>query len=272
MKPIVSIYVPSIRPENWLRQHASIKNSNNTTFELIYIAPVLPPAGNLPPEIHYIHSTVKPAQCAQIGWQACEGEFCIFAQDDLVFGPGTIDILVTKWRALNEALNNDLVVVSCMPYLNNVPLETFRYRFWDGDRGSPMTPIGGLYKKSTMDKLGGIDRNFICTAWDIDLAMRLFEMGGYGIFCEGTCANEIVPPGIPRLCSYGAKMDRPYLHELWTISQEEYAVKKNTGFEIQYMNPGRRQGVICKHRKHSLAQYSPVDIMTISQGPTGRWV
>jgi hypothetical protein len=267
MKPLISIYVPSIRPENWIKQYKSIKDTNEATFEIIYIGHVLPLKINYPPEIHYIHSAVKPAQCAEIGRQTCEGEYCIFAQDDVIFGPSTLDILVAKFKEVN----NELAVISCMPFLNGQPLETARYRFWDGDRGSPMTPIGGLYKKTTLDRLGGIDRNFICTAWDIDLCMRLYEMGGYGIFCEGTMANEVVPPNIPRLCSYGQRLDRPYLYSLWTVSHEVY--KANPNIAIHYVNPGRNpNGVIVKNRTTPLAKYSPIDLLTKSQGPTGKWI
>jgi hypothetical protein len=266
VKPVISLYVPSIRPENWPKQLASLKQST-VPFEVIYVGHVPPIEGkNYPPELQYIHSAVKPAQCAEIGFRACEGEFCIFAQDDVIFGPNTLDIL----HAAFLKQGTDLSVVSCMPYLNGSPLETARYRFWDGDRGSPMTPIGGLYKRSVLVELGGIDKNFVCTAWDIDLCMRLFERGGFGVFCEGTIANEVVPPNSTRLCSYGARIDRPLLHTLWTMTHGEYAHQKN--IPIHYLNPGRKpNGVICKNRRRPFEPFSPIDLLVKSQGPTGRW-
>lgn len=266
-KPLISIYIPSIRPENWMTMYKSLSKVNEVSFELVFVGPVIPDY-SVPTGVVCIYTTVKPAQCAEIGRRACEGEFCIFAQDDMAFSEHTLDRLYQKFMEIND----DKVVVSCMPYLNGKPLEISRYRFWDSDRGSPLTPLCGLYKKSTIEMLGGIDKNFVCTEWDIDLVMRLYEIGGRTVHCEGTAANEYVPKGIERLCSYGQGVDRPTLHSLWVMTHEEYAREDKNTFMVHYINPGRIPGgVIRKNRLKPVESFSHEDILTISQGPKGKW-
>jgi len=260
----ISIYIPTNRPQYWMRLYRSLL-TNVTPFEVIFVGPVSSKFA-LPENVRHINSSVKPAQCAEIGFRASEGEFCVFALDDIVFGERALDILYTRFLQMGR----DDIVISCEPWLNGEMLDTRRYRFWDRDINSPMTPICGLYKKSVMESLGGIDKNFICSFWDIDLAMRLFETGGTGQFCPGAVANEIVDDNENRLCSYGYKVDRPTLDSLWTLTQKEY--KRQRDLPITYINAKKVNGVIRKNRIKPVESFSSENICKVSQGPKGKWL
>jgi len=261
--PIISIFVPSNRPWYWERFCGSL-NTNGTPFEVIFVGPK-PPTYDLPENVHYINSAVKPAQCAEIGFRACKGEYCMFALDDIMFGAGTLDILLEVFKSLDR----EDAVVSCLPYLNDVPLNTNRYRFWDRHKNSPITPICGLYKTSVVEKLGCVDKNFIATFWDIDLSMRLYVSGGIGIFCPGTVANEIVPKDIDRLCSYGYKLDRPTLDYFWTLTKEEF--KKRKELKALCTTPKKEKGVLCNQRLQPFEPFVIEKLYIESQGPKGKW-
>jgi len=264
--PTISIYVPTIRPQYWKRLYDSLSR-NDVLFEIIFVGHI-PPDYVLPENVKYINSSVKPSQCAEIGFRACRGEFCIFALDDIVFGEHTLDILYNKFLEMGR----DNVVISCMPYLNGKALDTCRYRFWDYDKNSPIQPLCGLYKRSIIEQLGGIDRNFVCSFWDIDLVMRLYEMGGISLFCPGAVANEIVIDihAKDRLIQSGLHYDRSTLEFLWTISYSDF--RRRNDLEALYINTQKKKGVILKHRLKLIEPFANEDILVRSQGPKGKWV
>jgi len=272
MKPIISVYAPSIRPELWVRIHSSLSKSD-VSFELIFVGHV-PPTFTLPGNIVHIYSPVKPSQCAEIALRRCEGEYCMFAPDDLIFNEHALDYL---FKAFKDTGRED-VVVSCTPHLYGKELRDSYYRFFPVDdvnipehkRTSPIVPIGGLYKTEVVRRLGGVDKNFIRSGWDIDLAMRLYSMGGIGFFCKEAIVEEILDPTKERLCA-GATHDRNYNNNLWTIPIDEYLTNP-TSYDVMYVDENHPIGAILRNRKKFVDKFIDEDLLTISQGPKGRWV
>jgi len=271
--PVISIYMPAVRPHLWMGIYESLEKSN-IPFEIIAVGHV-PPEYKLPNNFHFIKTRVKPVQCAEIGFRACKGEYCIYSHDDVFFGVYTLDLLLEKW----QAINNELVVVSCMPYQYGEKLETKRYRFWDGIEESPHVPIAGLYKTSTMRKIGPRDRNFMVSYADLDIAMRLYEMGGYNVFCEGTEANENLGlNGLNtqyRLIDTGLALDWPWIEAYWVMSQPEYnslSLEERNKLEIYFINTSRAHGIALKRRRYPVEPFTDVDLLKRSQGPKGVWL
>jgi hypothetical protein len=269
-KPIISIYVPSIRPSLWKRLYDSLL-LNRTPFEVIFVGPITG-RFQLPKNVRYICTSVKPSQCAEIGLRSCIGQYCIFAQDDIVFSKKALDIL---YETAKE--KGDQVVVSCYPCVNYRRLQDSYYRFFPVDdkdtihkKDSPIVPLCGIYKKSVLMELGGIDRNFICSCWDIDLAMRFYEKGGQAIFHPDALANEIVVPKEKRLAAEGKK-DRTFLESLWTMTHEEFKHPTNVGMPVFHIDNNIPIGVIVKTRRKPFTPFTEENIMTISQDPKGRW-
>jgi len=271
-KPVISIYMPAVRPQLWMGVYESLEQSN-IPFELIAVGHV-PPEYKLPDNFHFIKTKVKPVQCVEIGFRACKGEYCIYSHDDLFFGSNTLDLLLRKWLEIN----NELVVVSCMPYQYGEKLETNRYRFWDGVENSPHVPLAGLYKTSTMKKIGSRDKNFMVSYADLDIAMRLYEMGGYNVFCEGTRVNE--DPGSDalntqvRLINTGLALDWPWIEAYWVMDQPEYAslsLEEKNKLKIYFNNTSRAHGIALKHRKYPVEPFIETNLLKRSQGPKGVW-
>ena len=59
---------------------------------------------------------------------------------------------------------------------------------------------------------------------------------------------------------------------MWTISHAEYATMDKNTFEVMHINPHNDTGVIRMHRKLPVESYDDKDLLTVSQGPKGRWV
>jgi len=268
--PLVSIYVPSIRPQNWVRMYDFL-SKNDASFEIIFVGHI-PPTFELPNNIVFINSPVKPTQCAEIGIRHCRGAYCIFAQDDMVFNEHALDNLV---KAFEDTGREDLVV-SCTPYLHGKELLDSYYRFFPvGEsnvhghkRTSPITPIGGLYKTSVVRKLGGVDKNFIRSHWDIDLSMRLYSIGGICFFCKEAIAEEILDNS-PRLCA-GAQHDRHYLDSMWTMPIGTYLANPSA-YDVMYVDGNHPTGVLLQHRLKPVDCFVEENLLTLSQGPKERW-
>lgn len=271
MKPVISLYCPSIRPHLWMRLYESIAH-NKVSFQLIFVGSE-DPLYILPTNMIHIHTKVKPVQCAEIGLRVSEGKYCMFIADDLVFSAYALDYLYDMVES------DSSVVPSCLPSVNGKIISTSFYRFFPfDDTGirnhgmySPITPLGGLYEKRTIRELGGIDKNFICTSWDIDLAIRFYTQGGICAFCHSAIADELVVSQSGRLATEGGA-DRSLLEELWTMRFDEYvALPPERRPETLYIDPKLPRGVILKHRSAPVEQFSDQDILTVSQGPKGRW-
>ena len=58
---------------------------------------------------------------------------------------------------------------------------------------NPIMPAGGVMRKDLYLKMGGIDRRFKKLFWDLDLAMRLYEMGGRVLINEQVICDDILP-------------------------------------------------------------------------------
>jgi hypothetical protein len=271
MKPVVSLYCPSVRPHLWMRLYESLIG-NKISFQLVFVGsedpPYIPPANMI-----HVHTKVKPVQCAEIGLRVSEGEYCMFIADDLIFSPHALDSLYAM------AKSDSNVVPSCIPFVNGKSISTSFYRFFPfDDTGvrthgmySPITPLGGMYKKKTIQELGGIDKNFICTSWDIDLAIRFYNKGGICAFCYSAIADEIVVSHSGRLATEG-EADRNLLERLWTMKFEEYvALPPEKRPETLYVDPKLARGVILRHRSAPVDPFTDPAILEMSQGPKGRW-
>jgi len=268
MKPVISIYVPGVRPHFWLQMYDSLC-ANDISFELIFVGHIDPPY-ILPNNVLHLHTPVKPVQCAEIGFRLCQGEYCMYLADDILLNPHALDILYEKTKEKDGS-----AIFSCTPYINGRRIKTASYRFFPADdisqyrEDSPITPLGALYKKKWIRELGGIDRNFVCTAWDIDLAMRFYEQGGICEFLEEAEANEIVPSQSGRLATEG-EGDRLTLERFWTVRRTNITPEeeKTTVMYVDESLP------LCILKKRTCPVESFVDdnIGTLSQGPKGKWV
>jgi len=216
-KPTISIYMKAIRPFLWQDLYMSLANSNKTTFEIIFVGHV-PPDYVLPENVKYINSSVKPSQCAEIGFRACKGEFCFYASDDMIFSDGCLDLLLDKYYSMDR----EDVTVCCMHRVcTGEVLPISKRGFIPGRADAPIHPIGSLYKTDLFRALGPRDKNFVCTYEDFDMAMRFYEKGGIAVFAENCIFTEILIPGATidmvdsGLNWIGKDVDWPLAVSLW---------------------------------------------------------
>ena len=248
-KPLVSVYMPAIRPQWWMRMYESLLDNTKVRFELLFVGHVQPNY-ILPDNCYHINSPVKPAQCAEIGFRNCRGEFCMNIADDIVFGDRCLDILYEKFMFLH----NDMLVVSCIHHAGGKPLPKEMNTFFPNNPGTPINPIAGLYKTSVYKSLGPRDKGFVCTYSDSDMAFRLYERGGVSVICDEAHVHEVNPPDTRHdsgLNWIGKDCDWPLMLDLWFKNRSTHYLGK---------------------RARPIDPFVEPNLMLTSQGPKGKWV
>ncbi len=249
-KPTISLFGPGIRTDRWMGLYESIATSK-VDFDLTMIGHVKPQF-TLPDNFHYIYSLVKPAQCAEIGFRYSSGDLVLPVADDEILSNGALDSVYKTYMELN----NPLAMVSFRFVLQGEDLtsHTFSANRYDvKDPDSPIVPLCPLMSRDLWKKIGGIDRRFIALYWDLDLAMRVHEIGGTVVISQDASIEEVgkcVLGGEHKLYDiYGPPYDRHILDSFWKIV-------------------GARQA----KRLAPVEPFEDRDLLTISQGPKGEWI
>jgi hypothetical protein len=136
--------------------------------------------------------------------------------------------------------------------MDGIDISNECHRFHATDPTSPIMPVSGLISKKLYSELGGIDRNFLALFSDLDIALRLYSIGGKVVLSD-VYVNEVVN-SVP----YGTKSslldsevgvhDRLILNRLWAIGND------NIFRRIRMFEP-----------------FIDENVLTESQGPKGRW-
>ncbi|KKQ98482.1 MAG: hypothetical protein UT22_C0002G0017 [Parcubacteria group bacterium GW2011_GWC2_39_11] len=295
--PIISLFCPAIHPELWMRVYNSL-SSNTVPFELIFVGNKIPNF-KLPENCHFIYSETKPAQCAEIGSRYAVGDLIMNFADDEVFSEHALDNLYEEF----EKINDDKIILSCRYILNGKDIAAEAGYFWADDHNSPIVPLTNLMRKKTWRKIGGVDRNFIALNWSLDIAMRIYEIGGRVVVSKNAWAEELQPEsgpwkrkpeiikGIlrtfpllrrmlikiylffkkektnPRLfMEFGIGSDGPFLEKLWVIKDNS----ENIPMDLIHC-ANTKKGILSKKRLAQVMPFEDKHILTVSQGPKGRW-
>jgi len=272
---VISLFGSSVRPSLWMRLYNSLKGSA-VPFELIFVGEVLPDF-EMPKNMHFIWTAVKPAQCWEIGCRYAEGELVMSIEDDLVFGSKALDNAYKLFET--KASDKDIVsfrlyypegeVTEPMYHMDTRSL-TAQELLSSGiklsskyesaliyGKDSPVLPFCGLMRKDLWMDIGGIDRRFIALSWELDIAMRVYELGGKCIRSEKPedTAIEEAHPGLRVLlgqkliAQYGSPHDRPLLNSFWM-----------------------KDGHLVNKRLSPVEPFINHDILLASQGNKGRWI
>ena len=238
----VSIIATAHRPENWLEVCNSFVT--NLNIEFVFVGPN-PPTCQLPPNFRYIYSIVKPAQCVEIAIRNASGTYLMIFADDLILeNPYGLDELVSAWCEEK----NDFAIASCRYRQYDIAQSDSMLRFIDGDLSTPIMPIAGLMLKSSLDKIGGVDKRFIAVSYDLDLAMRFYANRGYAFLNDVFVHEKLELRRDSRLFRENWQHDRDLVNSLW--------------FE---------DGKIRKFRNGEVLSFSTERISECSQGPRGHW-
>lgn len=243
MNPKISIVSSAYRPQNWMDLYKSIGN-NDIEFELVFAGPNSPDY-ELPVNFRFIKTCVKPTQCFEIAVRNATGDLVMCIADDCMFkSPRPLDRLYETYKTYND----EKILISCKFSTNGVDESHFAHRFDVADPDSPVMPVTALMSKFFFHELGGIDRNFIAVMWDLDIAMRVYALGGRVVVSDVFLDENKSKSDGSILCSEFWRYDRALLESLWTTN-----------------------GKVHLNRRNPVAPFVDMNILTGSQGPRGRW-
>lgn len=210
--PVISIIATAARPENWQRFYDSV-GQNDVPWEIVFVGPK-PPVHEMPENFIYVHSKVKPAQCVEIAQRTARGELQLHAADDMIFTtPHPLDEVYRVYKETDDPLA--IVSLTCEG------AEGWN-RFFGGDMESPILPLSGTMATKLWRDVGGVDRNFVSVYFDVDIAMRIFAIGGRVVPSNVSIDTDVPMPGFAKssgtiLGGEFTAPDRTRLNELWTV-------------------------------------------------------
>lgn len=187
-KPIVSIILPGIRPNNWDKLYDSILNAcQRYSFELIICSP-FPLTEKLQalPNVKYVKDLGSPVRASNIAGLLAEGELLTWIADDGTMLEDSLDKNIELLQSMGNNYKNCLVI----KYLEGkngtekkvMPDSTYFIR--NTDLNSPYFPQDWLtfnnpllYRKF-YDELGGLDCSYETTpVAHLDFSVRIQSCG-----------------------------------------------------------------------------------------------
>jgi len=242
-KPDISIVASAHRPQNWMDLYRSI-GDNKVDFELVFVGPN-PPDYVLPKNFRFIRSLVKPSQCVELAMRNATADLVMDIADDCEFiTPQPLD----KLYAIYKSCSSDKIIVSSRMMTNGKDESSFAHRFFSGDESTPLIPLCGLISRKFYRDIGGIDKNFIAVMWSLDIAMRVYALGGKVVLSDVDINEDRNKRAGSNLCGEFWAHDRGLVESLWITN-----------------------GKVNLTRKRPVEPFSDVNILTASQGPRGRW-
>jgi len=246
-KPEISLVGSAIRTDLWMRLHESVAYSD-VPFEIVLVGHVSP-GFTLPANIRHIYSTVKPAQCLEIGIRLAKGRLIMVVEDGNIFRDGTLDRMYECY--MNKKDSKSIISASCM--VGGDDISRTIGRLLPGNIESPIMPYCGLLARDMWVSAGGIDRHFIALYGDCDMMMRMYQLGARCEFCEGAIIEEAHngPTIIHKnrlLLEYGQPYDKPLFDSLWIA-----------------------EGKVRVERAVPVDPFDDSCILTSTQGEKGRW-
>ena len=244
-KPVVSVIATAYRTGNWMSTYNNIGKPSLVDLEFIFVGPNAPNY-NLPKNFRFIQSAVKPTQCIEIAARNATGDFIMQISDDCLFKTKHPIDKLYKTFLRNES---EKIIVSSRYLMDGVMIPLDSCRLINGDPKSPLMPLALLMKRSLYNRLGGIDKNFIAILWDLDIAMRLYSIGGKVVMSRVLLNEDRGAASLGgSLCVDYYKIEMEYLHSLW-VKNGKTLLKRTSRFE--------------PFNNHNLLKFS--------QGPRGRW-
>ena len=241
--PKISIFASAHRPQNWMFLYDSLRD-NKIDYEIVFVGPNKPDY-QLPDNFRFIQSFVKPAQCFEIAFRNCTAELVMAIADDCVFKtPKSLDHLYEIYKSYN----NEKIIVSCRYILDGIVQPEDEHHFISSDMTFFVMPLCGLMSRKLFTNIGGIDKNFIAVMWDLDVAMRVYALGGDVIMSDVYVHELKARSAGSLLCNEFWAHDRGLLETLW---------KKNSKIIVNRTRP--------------VESFLDIKLLEESQGPRGRW-
>ena len=267
-KPIISLFAPAIKPHLWLNLYESL-SSNKIPFEIVFVGPKKPKF-ELPSNIVYIKSSVKPAQCAEIAYRNTQGSLVMGIGDDFIFRKYSLDYLYKDFEEKNKGIKKIGIglALNGSHEVERSSLNKRRFSRSDKDNNTPVMWDGMVLMEK--EWWGGIDRRFAAILYHWDNIMRFHESGGEIFPCEKAGWIEIDIGIKGRLKRSMKAYDLPLINALWTrlIKVGEEVPSE----DIYDYARDHREIVVSKKRLDEVYFFEDKNILTKSQcRPHSKW-
>lgn len=240
--PAISICSTAFRPQNWMALYNSL-GRNEVDFEMVFVGPNSP-TFTLPENFTFIKSNVKPAQCFEIATRNSTGRLMMQVADDVEFKTERpLDKLYTAYHSYS----NEKLILSCRFRRDGKVFPLENHRIFPL-KNAPFMPMCGLTSRKLYMDTGGADKRFIAVMFDIDIFMRILDIGGEVKFSDVVVEEFKNRSRGSDLCYEFWKHDRGLLGELWL-----------------------NEGNVSFKRSMPVEPFSDYRIVENSQGPRGRW-
>ena len=212
-KPKYSFIAAAIREYHYEDLYNSIAQNNDVPFEVILVGDKSP-TKPMPDNFHYIHTSVKPAQCLEIAARHAVGELMMTTGDDLRYPDG----FLKKVEYYVNKIDLDKVFMTYRYSFNNVTNDA--QLVFDIDiPNSPIVGFSGLFRKDLWHQFGGLDKRFVSCFGETDMMMRYFEYG-LNVFIPPDCYPNEISQNKGELTSFARSgfSGRETLNSFWVKS------------------------------------------------------
>jgi hypothetical protein len=235
---MITFICPSIRPKYWNYIQKSIHH-NKIKYEILFIGPKKNLGYRQTDNCKFIKSYVKPSQCFQIGVVNSKYNLICLIADDIKFSKKNILQQIHKNKKLIK--NKKLLSLKLKSYGVKTwqPVKEFNYMH---------LPVAPIIEKKLFFQLGGIDKGFLATFYDLDLYLRILSKGYnvkyLNIIIEERERNLIEPS----LYNRNSSIDKKYFKKLW-FSKGKFNLK----------------------RAQKVKKFKDKNLTNITQPPYGKW-
>jgi len=217
----------SNKPENWMMCYDSLcSDTRDVDVEMVIAGPVAPDY-KLPSNINYIKTNnIKPSQCAEIARRNAQGDYIVIIADDVVFVEGSMNSLYLDYMKKMEKSDEPRIVLAKsideqaykQKRFDRV-VDNFVYRRGGLIRHSPNVSLHvALIDRKFFDQIGGIDNRFLAVYWDMDLALRFFQLGIKSEWADNAMTIEKIeniPGSAIRITKRVRRYERWVVDHLW---------------------------------------------------------
>lgn len=203
----ISLCASAVRPHLWKDLINSAKQNNDIAYEIVLVGDVRPDF-ELPNNIKYLYSPVKPAQCWEAAIRNSSGRYVSITADDAEYLPFSIKNMV-DFMDRQESKKT----IGAFQTIENGHLITDSH-FYKGKRMAPFF----VFDRNYYFEIGGVDRRFIGGMWENDIVMRVHQDGGSVAICENAFVSvEHLKKhnATSRSCEWHWKYSWPLFERLW---------------------------------------------------------
>jgi hypothetical protein len=276
----ISLIASANRVDFWPRFYNSLCG-NTINWEIIFVGDTAPKF-SLADNFRWIHATVKPAQCYEIGFRAARGELIHWTADDADYDakgyncPNCLDRVYKYYKEFCNKYGDEKTIIALRPIEDGGDVWDFHH-FFGGWHETPVMAPFGIMNREWFHKLGGYDKNFVSGQSENDVVMRGYEDGGRVEICMDCFVYVHHRQVHPRHPTTGKEVnkfrawyptDREYLEKCWVVGGYGYYEKQNAFHNI---DPSSRNPILSKTRLLPIQRFDDINITTLTQGPRGIW-